>query len=388
MAVDRITLAQARASWSLRQWLVTPAPPEVSLTELVSAIAWIPLPSLACAPLALRARGALHDRARLDESMCAQSLVVSPGPRGTSWLVPAQEAPAARAFAVADLASREARVAAATTLTARDLDAVRTELRALLREPASCAELRAKLSPAALRPLGEVGRRNGLATVGTLVLKQLWALGEVRRVPPRHRADEPDSRWELDPGPRPTPSAADAVGIVAERWLRAFAPAPLKSFATALGIAAGRARIALEAIGAHAVRVDGISEECWVPRGFEPPSASALPARILPARDPLTDVHLEHLADGSVARAVTSRAHGVGPVALCDGVIVGGWHWDESARAVRLRMMAAGVTPAQVDALETEAARTGAFVARELASVPLHTLSAPRGATVEPTIAL
>jgi hypothetical protein len=388
MAEARITLAQARASWSLRQWLVAPAPPEVSLTDLVSALAWIPLPSLASAPLALRARGALTDRGRLDESMCAQSLVVSPGPRGSSWLVPAQEAPAARAFAVADLASREARVAAATPLTARDLDGARGELRALLREPATCAELRARLSPAALRTLGEVGRRNGLPTVGTLVLKQLWAQGEVRRVPPRHRADEPGSRWELDPDPRPTPSAADAVGMVAERWLRALAPAPLKSFANALGIAAGRARSALEAIGAHEVRVEGIAEACWVPRGFEPPGDVTLPARILPARDPLTDVHLEHLADGAVARAVTSRAHGIGPTLLSDGVIVGGWSWDEAARAVRLRVIAPDVSPERLAALEAEAARAERFAASELSSLPLHTLTAPRGVTIEPAITL
>jgi hypothetical protein len=270
-------------------------------------------------------------------------------------------------------------VAASTTLTARDLDATRDALRSLLREPHTADELRAKLPEAAMRSLGDVGKRNGVSTLAALVLKQLWAIGEVWRVPPGGRADDPTSRWQLDPAPRTTPSAADAVGAVAARWLQAFAPAPLKSFAGAFGLASGRAKTALEGIGAYEIDVDGIAEKCWVPSDFAAPDEGvALPARALPVRDPLTDVHLAHLASPVVARAVTSRAHGANTTVLSKGEALGGWAYDEGGRKAHMRIVASGAGVEQVKAIEAEVARMGAFIAAELGSVPLHTVVIPR----------
>lgn len=379
MATARLTLEQARASWWQRQWLSAAPPAKTPLADVVSAIGWIPLASLASGPLALFARGALGERAVYDEAVCtSHSLVIVPGPKSSTWLVPAGEAPVCRAFAVADLASREARIAASVSLTARDLEATREALRAQLREPRTADELRAALPESARRPLGDVGKRNGTTTLASLVLKQLWAAGEVWRVPPAARGDDPTSRWQLDPHPRSTPSAADAVGFVAARWLGAFAPAPLKSFAAAFGLAAGRAKSALEAIGAREVSVEGVDESCWVPKDFDVPAASALPAKLLPVRDPLTDVHLAHLATGLVARAVTTRAHGVGATILGSGEVLGGWAYDEGGRKVHLRWVASGVTTEQSRAVEAEAARLSAFIASELSVVALHTVVVPK----------
>jgi hypothetical protein len=376
----RLTLEQARASWWMRQWLVTPPPAKTPLSDVVSAIGWIPLPSLVTAPLALFARGALRERAALDEAVCkSHSLVIAPGPKGTSWLVAAQEAPVCRAFAVADLASREARVAASVSLTARDLDATREALRALLREPHTAEDLRAKLPTEALRSLGDVGKRNGAPTLAALVLKQLWASGEVWRVPPASRADDPTSRWQIDPHPRSTPSAADAVGFVAARWLGAFAPAPLKSFAAAFGLATGRAKSALESIGAYQVSVEGIDEACWVPKDFAVHAERVeLPPRLLPVRDPLMDVHLSSLANPIVARAVTTRAHGVGATLLVNGEAHGAWAYDEGGRKVHLRWVSSGISAESVRAAELEASKLSAFVASELGALPLHTVVVPR----------
>lgn len=380
MAIARLTLEQARASWWMRQWLVTPPPAKTPLADVVSAIGWIPLPSLVTAPLALFARGAITDRAALDEAVCkSHSLVITPGPKGSTWLVAAQEAPVCRAFAVADLASREARIAASVSLTAKDLDSTREALRALLREPHTAEGLKSKLPAAAMRSLGDVGKRNGVQTLAALVLKQLWATGEVWRVPPTARADDPTSRWQIDPHPRSTPSAADAVGFVAARWLGAFAPATLKTFANAFGLATGRARSALESIGAYEVDVEGMDEACWVPKDFAVRADHLeLPYRLLPVRDPLTDVHLQWMSNPAVARAITTRANGVGASAIAKGEVVGGWAYDEGGRKVHLRWVSTGISPDVTRALEAEGARLSAFVASELGALPLHTVVIPR----------
>lgn len=380
MAVARLTLEQARASWWLRQWLVTAPPAKTPLVDVVSAIGWIPLPSLVTAPLALFARGVLAERAALDELVCkSHALVIAPGPKSTTWLVPAQEAPVCRAFAVADLASREARIAASAALTARELDGTRDAIRGILREPHTAEELRAKLDKSALRALGDVGKRNGVSTVAALVLKQLWASGEVWRVPPSARCDDPTSRWQLDPHPRSTPSAADAVGFVAARWLSAYAPVPHKSFALALGLATGRAKSALESIGAYEVSVDGVDDTLWVPRDFAIPAEKIeLPARLLPMRDPLTDVHLSLLANPVITRAITSRAHGAGPAAMAHGEVVGGWAYDEGGRKVHLRWLANQVGVEATRALESAAISLAEFASSELGALPLHTVVAPR----------
>ncbi len=382
MTSQRLTLEQARASWWQRQWLLTAPPAKTPLVDVVSAIGWIPLASMASAPLALFARGVLSERAPFDEAVCkSHSLVVVPGPKSSTWLVAAQEAPVCRAFAVADLASREARIAASVSLTARDLDGARDALRGLLLEPHSADELRRKLPEAALRPLGDVGKRNGVPTLASLVLKQLWANGELWRVPPSARGDDPTSRWQIDPNPRPTPSGADAVGFVAARWLGAFAPAPLKSFAVAFGLATGRAKTALESIGAREVIVEGIDEACWVPADFSPPSAldaSEWPARLLPVRDPLTDVHLPFMSTSTVARAITSRAHGVGATMLARAEVLGGWAYDEGGRKVHLRWIATDVGTERARAIEGEATKLTAFIASELGTVPLHTVVIPK----------
>lgn len=382
MTSQRLTLGQARASWWQRQWLLTAPPAKTPLVDVVSAIGWIPLASVASAPLALFARGALTERAPFDEAVCkSHSLVIAPGPKSSTWLVAAQEAPVCRAFAVADLASREARIAASVSLTAKDLDGTREALRALLRDPHSAEDLRRKLPEAALRPLGDVGKRNGVPTLASLVLKQLWATGEIWRVPPSARGDDPTSRWQIDPNPRPTPSAADAVGFVAARWLGAFAPAPLKSFALAFGLATGRAKSALESIGAREVIVEGIDDACWVPADFAPhpePDTITFPAKLLPVRDPFTDVHLAHASSSTVARALTSRTHGVGAAIVSRGEVLGGWAYDEGGRRVHLRWVQADVSAERVKALEAEAVKLGAFIASELGTVPLHTVVIPK----------
>ncbi|MDP3275051.1 MAG: crosslink repair DNA glycosylase YcaQ family protein [Deltaproteobacteria bacterium] len=382
MSLQILTLAQAQTHWWQRQLLTDTAPAERALTEVVSRIGWIPLSTLVSAPLALFARRAIESRATLDQALCHDhSLVIVPGPRGLTWLTSAFEAPLLRAFAVADLASREARIAASVPLTAGELDQTREALRASLSVPQSVDSLRARLPAVAKRSLGDAGKRNGTATVGALVLRQLWSVGEVMRVPPSSRADDPTTRWQIDPMPRTTPTAAEAVSHVASRWLQAFGPAPIKLFANAFGLAVGRAKAAFEALNAREVIVQGIADPCWVPHDFVAPEAMDLPARILPVRDPLTDIHLQHLAGPTVAKLLVSKQHGVGATAIFRGQILGGWSYDEGARRGHARWMTANVPAEAARAIEEELARVADFIASELGAVPLHTVIPQRSAT-------
>ena len=186
-----LTLRQARLAWLARQSLLpTPSAASPTPAAVTASIGWIPVVSGASPYLSLLARGALARRADLDAAVFTHSeLALVPGPRGLLWLVPTADAPLARAFAMADHTSREARVASACGLTARDLEATRDALRAALDSPRTPPQLRAMLSPDALRSLGTPGRRAGLATLAGLVLRALWIQGEVTRAPLDARLD-------------------------------------------------------------------------------------------------------------------------------------------------------------------------------------------------------
>ena len=141
MAVSpvRLTLAQARRSWLIRQQLDPASRPAVESSGLaarVGAVGWIPVPVPASGYLSLLARGALVHRAELDAALFdRQELALVPGPRGYLWLVPQADAPLARAFAVAEHTAREARIASAVPLMARELHEARAALKALLDQP-------------------------------------------------------------------------------------------------------------------------------------------------------------------------------------------------------------------------------------------------------------
>jgi hypothetical protein len=299
------------------------------------------------------------------------------------FLVPTAEAPLARAFAVADHASREARLASACALTARDLEGARDALRAALGTPLTPEALRARLPPVVMRSLGEPGRRAGSPTLAGMVLRGLWCQGEVQRMPVGLRLDDERPRYVLEPHPRRVPSAAEAVDLVAPRWLRAHAPTTARAFALAFGIAQGRALAALKPLRPRAVAVEGYATDALVPEDFVSPPRGELsgePMGLLGLRDPLLDAHpeLTGLATPAHARAVTQRAHGPGPAVLVHGQVQGTWSWDPQTSAVTWR----GFDPMDRSValrLDAHALSLGKLLA-ELDAVPLHTAQTLRRA--------
>jgi hypothetical protein len=371
----------------VRQRFLPEAGPRRTVAETIGDVAWIPATSPVTPYLALLARRVLATRDELDEVVYQRSeAVIVPGPRGSSWLVPAAEAPLARAFAVADHASREARIAAGATLTSRELEGARDALRAALASPATAAEIRERIPERFLRSLGEPGRKCGVTTVAALVLRHMWVTGEVVRIAGDTRGDGTAVKWGLDPRPRTVPTAADAVVVIAPRWLAAYGPVSVKAFATAFGIAAGRASAALRSARALEAEIEGLEGTYMVPPDFQPPAPAPQPPRLLPLRDPLTDVHLGLLATPAAARLALTRGHGVGPTVLLDGEVVGTWQYDEIAKVIAWRTAGAPLAPEVAARVDEEARRTALFIAGQLVAAPLHTPQTARPRPLPPAV--
>jgi hypothetical protein len=373
VTATQITLEQARQSWVAEQRLAGDATRVSSLAEAVGDIGWIPLPTPVAAYLALFARGLIDRRGDLDARL--GELVVVPGPKGSSWLVPLGDAPIARAFAVADHASREARVAATTTLPTRDLETARELLKATLTVPTSLEEIRAKLPDWAMRSLGAPGRKAGMPTLASLVLRSMWVNGEIHRVARDGRLDAGAVTWSMDPRPRVVPSAAEAVGSIAPRWISAHGPVTARAFANAFGTPAGRAMPAIRAAQPAEIVIEGLDETFLARANFVPPELRALPVRLLPARDPLTEVHLPMLASPDAVRGATTRAGTAAPAILLGGMIVGTWAYDPGTGEIHCTPLEQAFDAAQSDEIAAEARRLAAFVRSELAALPMHVIA-------------
>ena len=376
-----MSLAGARAVWRARQLL--DGTQGQSLVEVVTRLGGLPCPSSASPVLALFARGVLERREPLDRALFRDgTLALVPGPRGLRWVAAVADAPALRAFAVAEHAAREARLAAACGLSSRDLIDTRDALRNALATPRTVGELREVLPSDAQRSLGDSGRRAGCATLASLVLRGMWSVGEVTREPARARLDDDTWRYRLDPMARSVPPASDAVNALASRFFAAHGPVSLRTFSLAFGLAPSRAATALKALQLRTVHVEGLPGDLLVraddpgPEAVEGPSVD-----LLPVRDPLVDARpaLEGICDPAWVRTVSTR-DATAPLVLVDGAVAGTWHWDPVAKHVRLDALSAW-TPAQREAVELRAEALGRFIAAQLEDPALHVVKTARTAS-------
>ena len=368
-----LTLAEARRAWRTRQHLASTPP--LPLPELVAAVGGLPCPVGAAPALALVARHALSHRSALDQALFRDhTLALVPGPRGISWVVAATNAPAVRAFAVAEHAAREARLAAACGLSSRDLLSTRDAIRAALAKPRTSDALRDALPREARRDLGEPGRRAGCVTLAGLVLRGMWAVGEVDREPAEGRIDRDPWRYRLDPMPKVVPPAAEAVPRLSLEWIKAHAPVSARAFAAAFGIANSRAGAALKPLKLRAVTIEGLPGEHLVPEDFAVPAVEAgIAVDLLPVRDPLIDARpdLAGLSAPEIARSALARQGALAPLILIDGAVAGTWAFDATLSQLRLRPVFPW-SAAESAAVEARAAALADFIARELDAPPLH----------------
>jgi len=376
---NALTLAEARRAWRVRQHLATPS--SLSLPDLVTAVGALPCPAGASPTLALFARGAIAHRAALDDALFRdRTLGLVPGPRGLSWVVSAANAPAVRAFAVAEHAAREARLAAACGLSSRDLLSARDAIREALVKPRTSDALRDALPRDVRRDLGEPGRRAGSATLAGLVLRGMWAVGEVDREPVEGRIDREPWRYRLDAMPKVVPPAAEAVPKLSREWIAAHAPVTAKNFAAAFGIANSRAVAALKPLKLRAVTIEGLAGEYMVPADFEvPPERVGMVVDLLPVRDPLVDASpdLAGLCPPEQVRAAMGRHGVIAPLVLVDGAVVGTWTFDGAVSDVRLRPLSTWAA-AEGALIESRASELARFITKELEQPALHLTAAAR----------
>ncbi len=364
-----LNVRQARLGWTARQSLTTSSREKpLPLAALAASLGWIAVTSSVAPYLALLARGAIMRRAELDEAVFTRGeLTVAPGPRGLSWLVPAGDAPLARAFAMADHTSRESRVSSTCALTSRDLLGARDALRRALEQPRTPAALMAALPSDVTRSLGATAKRSGVATLAGLALRALWVQGEVTRTHVEGRLDRERFQYSITQLPKVVPSGAEAVELVAARWFAAHAPASAKAFAEAFSLATGRAVAALKPLHLVDVRVDGITDALLAPSDFTAPEETSAPpiAALLPSGDPYLEARqsLTGLLDAERAAGIDAKKLGAGPVAVFDGEVVGAWSLDRGQ--VSLSPFADLSSTAR-EALETERAAVSAFIASEL----------------------
>jgi Winged helix DNA-binding domain len=377
-----LTLAEARRAWRARQHLS--ATPLLPLPELVASVGGLPCPVGATPALALVARHALIHRSTLDQAIFRDhTLALVPGPRGISWVVAATHAPSVRAVAVAEHAAREARLAAACGLSSRDLLSTRDALRAALAKPRTSDSLRDALSQEVRRDLGEAGRRAGCVTLAGLVLRGMWAVGEVYREPAEGRIDRDPWRYRLDPMPRVVPPAAEAVPRLSLEWINAHAPVSARSFAAAFSIANSRATAALKPLKLRTVTIEGLAGEHLVPEDFSVPAADAdIAVDLLPVRDPFIDARpdLAGLSAPSIARSALTRQGALAPLILIDGAVAGTWAFDASLSQLRLQPVFPW-SEAEIAAVNARAATLADFIAREIDAPAMHLTVAQRAPT-------
>ena len=364
MTALRITLDQARHAWVAQQRLGGERDRGTTLVDAVTETGWIPMPSAVTPYLALFARGLIERRSELDARLAEFAIV--PGPKGSTWLVPAADAPLARAFAVADHATRDARIAATTTLPTRELASTRELLRAELSRPLGLEALRTKVPDSALRSLGAPGRKAGMPTLAAMVLRAMWVEGEVHRVMSAGRLDAGEVTWAIDPRPRVVPPAADAVAQVASRWIAAHGPVTARTFANAFGTPAGRAMPSIRAAKPMELSVEGFDEVFLARPGFAPLPPQSWPVRFLPARDPLTEVHLAMLAPTDAVRAATTRAGTSAACVIVNGRVVATWVFDPASREAIATPIDQPIDASVMEAVRAESRRVGEFLANEI----------------------
>lgn len=241
-----------------------------------------------------------------------------------------------------------------------------------------------------MRSLGEAGKKKGASTTLPAALGILQAQGRIRRAPIGGRLDVQRYRyvaWGLEPS---TEDRAALEARITERHLRWTGGATLEQSRWFTGLSAGRARAALDAVGAETVTVEieGAEPAEWyvLPGTADEFAAVEVPAdpqvRLLAGNDGL--VLLGRTAADAFADA--DRGH---PLAMGDanalladladhpivdrGRIVGVWQYDEPAGAIAWTTF-----DEPADAVVAEVEHTAAWIRDDLGDFRSFSLDSPK----------
>ncbi|MER7751456.1 crosslink repair DNA glycosylase YcaQ family protein [Kitasatospora sp. NPDC097643] len=370
-----------RAWWSHRQWLDRPHT-GASAADVLAATGWARSVGGSAPYLGLFARAGLG-RAEVDAAVARLEVHELPAARGCTYLLPAADFTLGLA---AGAPAPAAELAAAEKHLGVGRDEVEKLCLAVERvlsedEPLDPTTIR-ELVGDAVRPLGEAGRKRGVATTLPLALGLMQSRGRIRRVPVNGRLDQ--QRYGYVGWDQPvTGSPAD----LARRYFAWAGPATLKHFRWFSGFTAATARRAVTEAGITPLAAG--SDLLLDPElaaefaAFEPPAA---PHHTLLAG--IDGIHLLHrdlprlldpadaarpLPAGRAGRSFGTEADPQTHVVLDRGRIVGLWEYDtERAEIVHLPF----VPPD--DALRAAVARTETFIREQLGDARGFSLDSPK----------
>ncbi|MFJ9844612.1 DNA glycosylase AlkZ-like family protein [Kitasatospora sp. NPDC101155] len=376
-----VDVEKLRAWWSHRQWLDRPRT-GASAAEVLAATGWARSVGGAAPYLGLFARAGLG-RAAVDAAVAALEVHELPSARGCAYVLPAADfalgLAAGAAAPAGELAAAQKHLGVAGGEVEQLCLAVERVLAA--DRPLDPATIREAVGDA-VRPLGEAGRKRGLATTLPLALGLLQSRGRIRRVPVNGRLDQQRYGyvcWDQ-------PVRGDAVDL-ARRYFSWAGPATLKHFRWFSGFTAATARRAVAeaglvplAPGSEFLLPPELAEEF---AGFEVPKD---PHYTLLAG--IDGIHLLHrdlprlldpadaarpLPAGKAGRTFGGEADPQTHLVLDRGRIVGLWEYDTERAEIVHQLF---VPPD--DALRAAVARTEAFVRDELGDARGFSLDSPK----------
>jgi len=380
MASTEIPAAKLRAWWAHRQWL-DGTHAGASAAAVLAATGWARSVGGAAPYLGLFARAGLH-RAEVDAAVAALEVHELPSARGCTYVLPASD------FALGLAAGAgvpEADIAAA----GRHLGVTRDEIEKLCLTITQLLSTDRPLDPpaireaagAAVRSLGEAGKKRGQSTTLPLALGLLQSRGQIRRVPVNGRLDQ--QRYGYVGWDQP---ARGSAAELAERYFDWAAPASVKHFRWFSGFTAATAKAALTPLDLVELPGSDLLIPTELVGEFEEFAAPSEPSYALLAG--IDGLHLLHRdlprlvdpvdADRPVPASRAGRSFGTeadpqSHIVVDRGRIVGFWEYDTEAGEIVHQLF----VPADA-ALRAAIARTEAFVRDELGDARGFSLDSPK----------
>ncbi len=327
-------------------------------------------------------------RQAADKAAAGLEIHEIPAARGCTYVVPAAD------YAVALKAGQgfddEIKTASKLGVTETEIDRLcAAVLAALSGGPLDPDEIRDQTG-AAVRNLGEEGKRKGLTTTLPVALGRLQSSGEIRRVPVNGRFDQQRYRytlWQPNPLARSHLSAEEAYAEMARRYFSWIGPASISEFQwfSGLGVKATKAaldHLSLEPVDPADPRLMFVRDRAEF-REFVPPSRAqfvlvgSLDSISLLRRD------LRTLMDpGDHTRKVMTSKGAALAGGLTDlpshaildrGRVVGLWEYDVETESIAW-MSFIGKNKALEDAVK----RTEHFVRSDLGDARSFSLDSPK----------
>jgi hypothetical protein len=370
-------LAKLRAWWSHRQGLDGSLAGQ-SAADVLSATGWSRSVGGSAPYLGLFARcGA--SRESVDSAVAEMAIHELPSARGCTYVVPRCDY-ALALKAGAAFADGEMRVARKLGVTDAEVDKLGVAiLKALRSGPQSPEELKTAVG-AAVRNLGEEGKKKGVTTTLPLALGRLQAAGEIRRISVNGRLDQQRYRyaaWQPNPLDGFRLSEVETYTEMARRYFSWIAPAALAEFQWFSGLGAKAARAAVEPLALEPLEAAGdllisreLRDELAAFRAPAKPQytlASGMDGILLLRRD-LTS-HFAEEDSKCRAPGADLESHAI----LDRGCVAGLWEYDTATESIVWRSFAKADA-----ALKKAVQRTEEFVRNDLGDARSFSLDSPK----------